>query len=166
MSTPTTTEKCTCFMHTPDLGCFEDGVDRGPPVWHHQSARARPRDDLTTAVHDGSHDTRAAVHDTRSCDLPAARHRAHTFIWKHGVKLKMRADTDLSAEHDTVESEAVGTFCELSRGAWRRTFNHLWLDMKDFTHRIFKTIRHWTDSLFIMDWQTLTPYLIPMSSVG
>lgn len=31
---------------------------------------------------------------------------------------------------------------------------------------IFKTICDWTDSLFIMDRQTLKPYLIPMSSVG
>lgn len=29
MSTRTTTEKCTCFMHTPDPGCFENGEIRG-----------------------------------------------------------------------------------------------------------------------------------------
>lgn len=34
MFTPTTTEKCTCFMHTPDPGCFSGGWgrwgDQGP----------------------------------------------------------------------------------------------------------------------------------------
>lgn len=84
---------------------------RGPPLWHHQSARAHPREDLTTAVHDGSHDTRAAVcppPGSVTCQQPGT---GPALSSENDVKLKTRRCRDL---------------------LWTQDFNHLWLDMKDF----------------------------------
>lgn len=64
MFTPTTSEKCTCaHAHSRSRLFLEVGGCGGSGALHCDTISQRdahPRVDLSTAVHDGSHDTRAA----------------------------------------------------------------------------------------------------------
>lgn len=91
------------------------GGIRAPPLWHHQSSEAHPRDDLTTAVHE---------HPVPWAASSRAQGRVScTFIWKPGVKLRIRI-SQLSTRYHGVR-RSVGIFGEPSRGAGAKDFHHL-----------------------------------------